>query len=91
MLPGFAQAFLEDALSSRWSLMCCARENAKSAICAILALGFLVGPLRAKGWRGAVASLSKEKANELRKQAEEIALASKLKGHWCMNRRKRAR
>ena len=55
-------------------------ENAKSAICAILALGFLVGPLRAKGWRGAVASLSKEKANELRKQAEEIALASKLKG-----------
>ena len=79
VLPDFAQAFLVDALAARWSLLCCARKNAKSAICAILALGFLVGPLRALGWRGAVASLSKEKANELRKQAEEIALASKLK------------
>ena len=80
VLPDFAQAFLVDALSARWSLLCCARKNAKSAICAILALGYLVGPLRALGWRGAVASLSKEKANELRKQAEEIALASKLEG-----------
>ena len=80
ILPDFAQAFLEEALSARWSLLCCARKNAKSAICAILAIGFLVSPLRALGWRGAVASLSKEKANELRKQAEEIALASKLKG-----------
>ena len=80
VLPDFAQKFLVDALAARWSLLCCARKNAKSAICAILALGFLVGPLRALGWRGAVASLSKEKANELRKQAEEIALASKLEG-----------
>ena len=80
VLPDFAQEFLVDALSARWSLLCCARKNAKSAICAILALGFLVGPLRARGWRGAVASLSKEKANELRIQAEEIALASKLGG-----------
>ena len=33
VLPGFAQAFLEDALSSRWSLMCCARKmlNRQSA------------------------------------------------------------
>ena len=80
VLPDFAQAFLVDALAARWSLLCCARKNAKSAICAILALGYLVGPLRAQGWRGCVASLSKEKANELRKQAEEIALASRLKG-----------
>ena len=80
VLPDFAQAFLVDALSARWSLLCCARKNAKSAICAILALGYLVGPLRRPGWRGAVASLSKEKANELRIQAEEIAVASKLEG-----------
>ena len=55
-------------------------ENAKSAICAVLALGYLVGPLRRPGWRGAVASLSKEKAAELRNQIESIALASNLEG-----------
>ena len=32
------------------------QESAKSAICAVLALGHLVGPLRQPGWRGAVAS-----------------------------------
>ena len=43
ILPDFAQAFLVDALSNRWSLLCMARKNAKSAICAVLALGYLVG------------------------------------------------
>ena len=56
-IPDFGQDFLTDALSHRESLLCLARKNAKSAICAILALGFLVGPLRQQGWRGAVASL----------------------------------
>ena len=60
VIPDFGQDFLVDALSHRESLLCMARKNAKSAICAILALGYLVGPLRQKGWRGAVASLSKE-------------------------------
>ena len=41
-------------------------------------LGFLVGPLRRPGWRGAVASLDKGKANELRKQVEQVAEASGL-------------
>ena len=79
-LPDFAIRFLIDALSSRESLLCMARKNAKSAVAAILALGFLVGPLRRDGWRGAVCSLSKEKANELRMQAEQIAIASGLTG-----------
>ena len=79
-IPDFGQDFLVDALSHRESLLCMARKNAKSAICAILALGYLVGPLRQKGWRGAVASLSKDKANELRLQIEQIAIASGLTG-----------
>ena len=54
------------------------RKNGKSAICAVLCLGYLVGPLRTDGWRGAVASVSKEKAGELRGQMALIAEASKL-------------
>ena len=45
---------------------------------AVLALGYLVGPLRRPGWRGAVASLDKGKAGELRRQVADIAAASGL-------------
>lgn len=79
-LPAFAVDWLAGALGAREALLSMARKNAKSAICAVAALGYLVGPLRTVGWRGAVASLSKEKANELRAQVEAIALASKLDG-----------
>lgn len=79
-LPSYAEAFLADALSHPESLLCMGRKNAKSAICAVLALGFLAGPLRRVGWRGAVASVNKEKANELRRQCEDIALASGIEG-----------
>ena len=80
VLPGYAIDFLNDALSRPESLLCMARKNAKSAICAVLALGYLAGPLKRRGWRGAVASVSKEKANELRMQVEDIAVASRLPG-----------
>ena len=80
VLPQFFQDFLLDALSHRWSLFCSARKNIKSSGCAVLALACLIGPLRVNGWRGCVASLSKEKANELRKHIEAIAVASKLDG-----------
>ena len=53
-------------------------KKAKSAICAVLALGHLCGPLRSPGWRGAVASVSKEKASELRSQVAAIVQASGL-------------
>ena len=79
-LPGFAVDFLRAGWGAHESALAIARKNAKSAICAVLALGFLVGPLRQAGWRGAVASLSKEKANELRVQIEAIAAASGLEG-----------
>ncbi len=77
-LPPFAVDYLSDAVQAPESLLCVARKNAKSSICAVLALGYLAGPLRVAGWRGAIASLSKHKANELRMQVEAIAVASGL-------------
>lgn len=79
-LPQFAIDFLRDGWTVHESALCVARKNAKSAICAVLALGFLTGPLRQPGWRAAVCSVSKEKASELRAQIEAIALASGLPG-----------
>ena len=77
-LPDFAEDFLRAGWGAHESALCIARKNAKSAICAILALGHLVGPLRVPGWRGAIASVSKEKASELRNQVAAIAEASGL-------------
>ena len=77
-LPDFAVDWLRASWDAHESALSTARKNAKSAICAVLALGFLVGPLRRPGWRGAIASLSKEKAGELRKQVAQIAEASGL-------------
>ena len=78
VLPPFAVAWLRGAWDAHESALSTARKNAKSAIAAILALGYLVGPLRRPGWRGAVASLDKGKAAELRRQVAEIAEASGL-------------
>ena len=77
LLP-FAVDWLRDTWNTHESALSTARKNAKSAIAAVLALGYLCGPLRRPGWRGAVASVSKEKANELRRQVAEIADASNL-------------
>ncbi len=77
-LPGFAEDFLRAGWGAHESALCVARKNAKSAVCAVLALGFLVGPLRQDGWRGAIASLSLEKAAELRDQVAAIVQASGL-------------
>ena len=77
-LPDFAVAWLRESWGAHESALSTARKNAKSAIAAVLALGYLVGPLRRPGWRGAIASISKEKAGELRRQVREIAEASNL-------------
>lgn len=77
-LPDYGVSFLSDALTARESLLTVARKNAKSAIVAVYLLGRLVGPLRFHGWRGGVASMSKEKAGELKRQVEQIAEASGL-------------
>ena len=77
-LPAFAVEFLRAGWGAHESALCVARKNAKSAVCAVLALAYLVGPLRQPGWRGAIASVSKEKAAELRAQVAAIAEASGL-------------
>ena len=77
-LADFAVDWLRDSWDAHESACSTARKSGKSALAAILALGYLCGPLRRPGWRGAIASLSKEKANELRRQVAEIAEASKL-------------
>ena len=77
-LAAFAVDWLRDSWGAHESALSTARKNAKSAIAAQLALCFLCGPLRRPGWRGAVASVSKEKSGELRKQIAAIAEASNL-------------
>ena len=77
-LPDFAVEWLRASWDAHESALSTARKNAKSAIAAILSLGYLVGPLRRPGLRLAVASLDKNKASELRRQVAEIAEASGL-------------
>ena len=81
-LPPYLAAFFTDALAEGCteSLNCVARKNGKSAAVAVLVLGYLVGPLRREGWRCALASLSREKAAEIKMQIESIATASGLEG-----------
>ena len=78
VLLDFAVDWLRETWGAHESALSTARKNAKSAICAVLALGYLCGPLRRPGWRGAIASINKEKASELRRQVREIAEASAL-------------
>ena len=77
-LPDFAASWLRASWDAHESALSTARKNSKSAIAAVLALGYLVGPLRRPGWRGAIASLDKGKAAELRRQVADIAEASHL-------------
>ena len=79
-LPDYGSAFIRDALTHRESLLCLGRKNAKSAIVAAYLLARLAGPLRFDGYRGGVASLSREKAGELKSQMQDIARASGLEG-----------
>ena len=79
ILPGYAVDFIDDALGEdREALLCIARKNAKSAICAAVSLAFICGPMSRPGQRLATASLSKDKAKEFLTQATEIAEASNL-------------
>ena len=81
-IPEYLAAFFADALSDETheAALIIARKNAKSSGVAALLLAFLAGPLRREGWRCGVASLSREKAHELKMQVESIATASELDG-----------
>ena len=82
VLPEYGISFLRDVFRPDISeaCFCCARKNGKSAIVAVLLLAHLIGPLRRRGWRCGVCSISKLKANELKAQCEAIASASGLRG-----------
>ena len=79
-LPDYGTAFIRAALSHRESLLCIARKNSKSGICAVLSLAILAGPLRRPGLRLGTISITREKAGELLRQMNEIADASDLTG-----------
>ena len=83
-LPDYAVDFFREALAAGVREAGCfvGRKNAKSAAVAVLILAHLAddGPLRRKGWRAGVASVSREKAGELWQQMADIAEASGLKG-----------
>ena len=84
VLPRFAVDFLRDALKpechTAWLLV--GRKNGKSQALACLILGYVAdgGPLRLPGFRAAVVSVSKTKAAELKKLAQDTAEASGLRG-----------
>ena len=80
ILPGFIVDFIRDVFLNRESFLCIGRKNAKSAGVAVFLLGRLVGPLQIAGYRAGVASVSKEKAGELKLLMQGIAEASELDG-----------
>ena len=84
VIPDYGQKFLADVYDPEIleSLLCLARKQGKSAIVAVLILAHLSddGPLRRRGWRAGVVSISKLKAGELKLQAQQIAEAAGLKG-----------
>ena len=80
ILPDYGVDFIRDVFLHRESFLCLGRKNAKSAIVAVYLLGRLAGPLRVPGYRAGVASVSREKAGELKAQMQTIAEASGLTG-----------
>ena len=84
VIPAYGARFLTDVYDPAIleALLCIARKNAKSAVVATLILAHLAadGPLRRRGWRAGVVSVTKAKAAELKMQAQQIAEASNLRG-----------
>ena len=79
-IPEFGVDFLRDALQHRESLLCLGRRTRRAPSSRCTSWVRMVGPLFVPGWRGAVASVNKEKAGELKRQMQEIAEASGLQG-----------
>ena len=81
-LPEYLAAVVRDIYRPGIREICLviSRKNAKSAAIAVVLLAHLAGPLKKPGFRAGVASISKEKAAELKKQMQAIAGASGLVG-----------
>ena len=87
-LPDYGQAFIRDIYDDQFtevSLMI-SRKSAKTTILGILLLAAAAadGPVRRRGFRACVCSLSREKAGELRRIMKDIADVSGLKGLKCL-------
>ena len=63
VLLGFAVDWLRASWDAHEAAISTVRKSGKSAIAAVLALGYLVGPLRRPGWRGAIASCRRKFAS----------------------------
>ena len=83
-LPAFAVSFFRAVLETACHLgyLLVSRKNAKSTSLACLILAYLAdgGPLRRAGFRACIVSITKLKAGELRRQIQDIAEASGLRG-----------
>ena len=80
VLPGFAVDFLRAGGTHTRAPCASPGRTPRVQSSRYWCSGTWAGPLRRPGWRGAVASVSKEKAAELRTQVEGIAVASGLEG-----------
>ena len=84
VLPDYGQAFIKDIFDPQFtevSLMI-SRKSAKTTILGILLLAAAAsdGPVRRRGFRSCICSLSREKAGELRRIMKDIAEMSGLTG-----------
>ena len=78
VLLGFAVDWLRASWDAHEAAISTARKSGKSAIAAVLALGYLVGPLRRPGWRGAIASCRRKFASSSSRRERTGWLARKL-------------
>ena len=63
VIPEYGRLFLRDALAggTHEAALVIARKNAKSAIVAVLVLGYIAGPLKRPGWRAGVCFISRKR------------------------------
>ena len=80
-LHPFQTDWLREALFNedvRSAYLCCPRKQGKSALIGVVLLAYLFGPLNQENWRAIVASCDRDKADELKRQLEEIKKASDI-------------
>ena len=80
ILPEFLVSFLVDVYRNSETALLVARKQAKSTAVSCALLAHLIGPLRKRGFRAGVISLTAAKAAELKDLMHGIAVASGLEG-----------
>ena len=67
----FADSLAPDCMESRFCALPARTRKSGAVACFLIAC--ILGPLRRQGWRAGIASLSREKASELKSQIRQIA------------------